>query len=155
MADQKVPPESGRERKKGRTTMAIIPESVRQAWELRSGPAVLVTTSRDNVPNAIYVTCVGMMNDETVVVANNYFHKTLRNIAAGHKGSLLFITPEKKSFQLKGGIEYHENGPVFEYMKSWNPPEHPGHGAVALRVEEVYSGAERLAPPAVEAARTA
>ena len=29
-------------------------------------------------------------------------------------------------------------------MKTWNPPEHPGHAAAALQVEEVFSGAEKL-----------
>jgi len=29
-------------------------------------------------------------------------------------------------------------------MKTWNPEKHPGHAAVALKVEEVYSGVEKL-----------
>jgi len=29
-------------------------------------------------------------------------------------------------------------------MKQWNPEKHPGHAAAALKVEEAYSGAERL-----------
>ncbi len=28
--------------------------------------------------------------------------------------------------------------------KKWNPEKHPGHAAAALKVEEVYSGAEKL-----------
>ena len=30
-------------------------------------------------------------------------------------------------------------------MKKWNPKEHPGHAAAALKVEEVYKGGEKLA----------
>jgi len=33
---------------------------------------------------------------------------------------------------------------VFDHVKTWNPPKRPGHGAAALRVEEVYSAAEKL-----------
>ncbi len=29
-------------------------------------------------------------------------------------------------------------------MKKWNPKKHPGHAAAALKVEEVYTGAEKL-----------
>jgi len=29
-------------------------------------------------------------------------------------------------------------------MTAWNPPKHPGHAAAALRVEAVYSGAQKL-----------
>ncbi|MGO8685243.1 MAG: pyridoxamine 5'-phosphate oxidase family protein [Thermoleophilia bacterium] len=126
--------------------MATIPETVRQAWKQRTEPVVLATISSDNVPNVIYATCVAIFDDETVVVANNYFDKTLKNIFAGSKGALLFITPEKKSFQIKGKFEYHESGPIFDNMKSWNPERLPGHGAAALKVEEIFSGAERLVP---------
>jgi hypothetical protein len=35
-------------------------------------------------------------------------------------------------------------GAIFEDMKKWNPEKHPGHAAAALKVEEVYKGAERL-----------
>ena len=124
--------------------MAKIPDSVLRAGERRNTPVVLATVSEDGVPNVIYVTCVGIFDDETIVVANNYFDKTLRNISTGSKGALLFITPEKKAFQIKGTFEYREHGPIFEHMKSWNPPEHPGHGAAALKVEEIFSGTERL-----------
>ena len=71
--------------------------------------------------------------------------KTMRNIKAGSRASVLFITEEKKSYQIKGSVEYYEDGPVFEFMKSWNPEEHPGHGAASILIEEVYSGSEKLA----------
>jgi uncharacterized protein len=29
-------------------------------------------------------------------------------------------------------------------MKKWNPEKHPGRAAAALKVEEVYSGSEKL-----------
>jgi len=48
------------------------------------------------------------------------------------------------SFQIKGSIEYHKDGKIFEDMKQWNPTKLPGHAAAALKVEEVYSGAEKL-----------
>jgi hypothetical protein len=56
------------------------------------------------------------------------------------------MTNDKKAYQLKGSLEYHAAGPIFEDMKKWNPPVHPGHGAAALVVEEVYSGSKRLLP---------
>jgi hypothetical protein len=56
----------------------------------------------------------------------------------------LFITKEGKSFQAKGSLEYHSQGELFDFMKTWNPKKHPGHGAAVLNVEEVYSGKEKL-----------
>ncbi len=124
--------------------MAALPEEVSKAWENRKGPIILSTVNKKGIPNSIYVTCVSKYSDDILVVANNYFSKTLENIKANSKGSILFITKEDKSYQVKGSIEYHKDGLVFEDMKKWNPKKHPGHGATALKVEEAYSGAEKL-----------
>ncbi len=124
--------------------MAVLPDNVRKAWDDREGPVILSTVNLDGLPNAIYATCVSRFKDDMIVVANNYFSKTLENILAGSKGSILFITKEGDSFQLKGRIEYHKEGRIYEDMKKWNPKKNPGHAAAALVVEEIYSGAEKL-----------
>lgn len=124
--------------------MAALPEQVSKAWEERQGPIILSTVDGDGNPNAIYATCVSKFSEERIVVANNYFAKTQENILAGSKGSILFITKEGTSYQIKGSIEYHKEGVIFDDMKKWNPKRHPGHAAAALKVEEVYAGAEKL-----------
>ena len=124
--------------------MAVLPQVVDQAWENREGPIVLTTVDAEGTPNAIYATCVRKFSQDTLVVADNFFNKTRANILAGSKGSLLFITKEGKSYQVKGHIEYHTEGPVFDDMKGWNPPKLPGHAAAALKVEQVFSGGEQI-----------
>ena len=125
--------------------MAILPEEVSQAWEAKKGPIILTTVDAQGTPNSIYATCTEKYDGETLVVANNFFSKTMENIKANTRACLLFITEENAAYQIKGRIEYHTQGPVFDHMKQWNPKKHPGHGAAALKVEEVYKGAERLA----------
>lgn len=124
--------------------MSQLPKFVSQAWDDREGPVVLTTVDANGKPNSIYATCVGKFDEETLVVADNYFDKTRSNIKAGSPGAILLITKEGKAYQVKGPLSYHENGPIFDFMKTWNPDKHPGHAAVALTVEEVYSGAEKL-----------
>ncbi len=124
--------------------MPILPEKVSKAWNERKGPVIFATVDGNGVPNAIYATCVKKFNEDTIVIADNFFDKTRKNILAGSKGSILFITNEDKSFQVKGAIEYHKKGDIFEDMKKWNPKQHPGHAATVLKVEEVYSGSEKL-----------
>ncbi|MBN1877286.1 MAG: pyridoxamine 5'-phosphate oxidase family protein [Anaerolineae bacterium] len=124
--------------------MAALPEKVSQAWENREGPVIFSTVDGEGIPNAIYATCVSKFSEDTIVVANNYFSKTLKNILAGSKGSMLFMTKEGVSYQIKGRIEYYEEGVIFDDMKAWNPARLPGHGAAALKVEEVYTGANKL-----------
>jgi predicted pyridoxine 5'-phosphate oxidase superfamily flavin-nucleotide-binding protein len=105
---------------------------------------VLATVDANGMPNAIYATCVGLFGDDRIVVADNYFDKTRRNILAGSRGAVLFLTKDHKAYQVKGRIEYHRDGDVFASMKKWNPSQHPGHAAAALRVEEVWCGAKRV-----------
>lgn len=121
-----------------------LPESIITAWKTRNGPVVLATTDSDGKPNIIYASCVNFFGDERIVVADNFFCKTKANIENSSKGALLFITEEGKSYQLKGELEYHKQGEIFEAMKGWNPSKLPGHAAAALRVEEAYCGAEKL-----------
>lgn len=124
--------------------MSELPEETSKAWDNHKGPVILSTVNKDGVPNAIYATCVSKYDEQTLVVANNYFSKTMENINAGNKASLLFITSDNTSYQVKGSLEYHTQGAVFDDMKTWNPQKHPGHGAAALKVEGVYKGAEKL-----------
>ncbi|MBN2718995.1 MAG: pyridoxamine 5'-phosphate oxidase family protein, partial [Deltaproteobacteria bacterium] len=59
-------------------------------------------------------------------------------------GSFLFITNDKVSYQIKGPLSYHTEGPIFDDMKRWLDPKQAGLGAVVLHVEEVYCGGEDL-----------
>ena len=124
--------------------MTSLPQSVQQAWNDMDGPVVLATVAPDGEPNIIYAACVGLFGDDRLVVADNYFDKTRKNLLSGGKGAILFMTKDGKAFQAKGTLEYHTEGELFDDMKSWNPAKHPGHGAAALRIEAVYSGAEKL-----------
>jgi predicted pyridoxine 5'-phosphate oxidase superfamily flavin-nucleotide-binding protein len=124
--------------------LAKLPAIVSKEWENREGPVVFSTVDKDGNPNAIYATCTSKYSEEIILVANNYFSKTMDNIQTGSKGSILFITKEGKSYQIKGSIDYYTTGAIFDDMKKWNPERLPGHGAAALKVEEVYAGAEKL-----------
>jgi len=124
--------------------MAVLPELVIRSWDKRVGPIVFSTVDSDNIPNSIYATCVSIYDSETIVIADNYFEKTRNNILNGSKGSVLFLTEDNKSFQIKGSIEYHKTGNIFNDMKKWNPAKFPGHAVASLRVEAVYSGSKKL-----------
>lgn len=126
--------------------MSKLPESVKQAWNDREGPVVLTTVSIDGVPNTIYVLSIKLSPDGYWVVADNKFDKTRCNILQGGCGGgcLLFITKAGKSFQVKGRLEYHKDGPIFDDMKTWNPERLPGVAALVLVVQEVFTGAERI-----------
>ncbi len=126
--------------------MTSLTDQLLQEWENREGPVVMATVSEQGVPNIIYATCVAAFGKDKLVVADNYFDKTRSNLKNGNtRGCILFRTKEGKAYQVKGSFTYHQNGEIFDHMKSWNPQQHPGHAAAALQIEAVYSGADKLA----------
>jgi len=117
---------------------------LKDAWDRHEGPIVLSTADKQGVPNSIYATNAKLLDDGRLVVADNYFDKTRSNIKNGSKGAVLFITMEKKSYQAKGEIEYLTEGPIYEEMRQWADQKHPRIAAAVLRVDELYSGAEKF-----------
>lgn len=124
--------------------MNPLPKLVVDAWNSREGAIVFTTTHPDGVPNSIYAGSVKLYNDNTILVTDNYFSKTRENILSGSKASILFITTERISYQIKGTISYHQSGELFDDMKQWNPAKHPGHAVAAVSIDEIFSGAEKL-----------
>ncbi|HOO72700.1 MAG TPA: pyridoxamine 5'-phosphate oxidase family protein [Spirochaetota bacterium] len=125
--------------------MTQLPEEVSSAWEKKDGPVVLTTVDLSGTPNSIYATCVKKYDESTLVVADNYFDKTRKNILTGSRAAILFITGDKTAYQVKGSIALHTSGKIYDDMKEWNPQKHPGRAAAVLTVEEVYSGSIKLA----------
>ncbi len=124
--------------------MKNLTEELINAWDNRNGPVIFSTVDKKGMPNAIYATCVKLYEQNRIVIADNYFSKTRNNIASGTKGSILFITGDRKAYQIKGLIKYYKEGEIFDDMKNWLDPRFPGHAATVLHIEEVYSGSERL-----------
>ena len=119
-------------------------KALRDLWDRHEGPIVFSTVDKAGVPNAIYATFARLLDDGRIVVADNYFDKTRTNIKNGSKGSVLFITKDRKSYQAKGSIDYLTEGPVYEDMRTWVDDKHPRVAAAVLSVEELYAGAKKL-----------
>lgn len=119
-------------------------EVLKDAWDRHEGPIILTTVDENGVPNAIYMTFIKYLDDGRIVLTDNYFNKTRANIKRGSKGSVLFMTKERKSYQAKGSIEYLTDGPIYDDMRQWVDQKKPRIAAAVLSVDEFYSGAEKL-----------
>jgi predicted pyridoxine 5'-phosphate oxidase superfamily flavin-nucleotide-binding protein len=124
--------------------MAKLTETLEAAWNERKGPAILATVNQAGSPNLAYISSIVKTGDTQFVIVDNYFNKTRENILAGSQGALLFRTKAGKPYQVKGKMEYHTNGEIYEEMLSWigadNPEdsELPGNAAIVLNVEAIY-----------------
>ncbi|MBN2069368.1 MAG: pyridoxamine 5'-phosphate oxidase family protein [Opitutales bacterium] len=124
--------------------MSNAPSIISESWKTREGPAIFATVSKDGVPNIVYVGALDLLDEGSLVIANNYFEKTKANLATTQTAALLFMDANKKAYQFKGTLSEHSEGPAFDRMKAINPSRHPGHTAVVLHVTEVYSGSNKL-----------
>lgn len=124
--------------------MSNLPEVASKAWDNKQDLVIFTTVDSQGTPNSIYVVFAKKYSEDKIVIADNYFSKTRANILSASPASVLYITEDKEAFQVKGRVEYLTEGDIYEDMKSWNDPKHPGVAAVVLHVEEVYNGAEKL-----------
>ena len=122
----------------------MLPQEIIDAWAEREPATVLTTVSSEGIPNSIWVMSTGLYNEEHIIIADNYFDKTKANILSTGIASVLFITKDGRSYQLKGTMSYHTDGPFYDFMKEVTPPKYPGHAAVVLHATEIYTGSERL-----------
>lgn len=112
---------------------------LKKYWSDRIGPIVFSTVDDKGIPNSIYATCVKKIDHNKIAIANNYFEKTLNNIKEGSFGTILFMTHNDEALQVKGVVDYYEDGDFYEKMKIWNPVKHPGHGVAVLTVEQIFT----------------
>ncbi|MBN1129607.1 MAG: pyridoxamine 5'-phosphate oxidase family protein [Chitinispirillaceae bacterium] len=122
-----------------------LPDEVLAAWKEREGPVVLVTVDDDHIPNAIYASIAHLMSDGRLAVTDNYFFKTKANIDAKTAACLLFITNDRKAYQIKGTIDYHTSGPLFEEMLAKSNPKYPRKGVALLNARKVFRGKDQIA----------
>lgn len=128
--------------------MVSIPEEVKAAID-KTSPVCIATADNEGNPNIVYVKFLKYINDTTVVIADNKFVKTKKNIDAN--GNLAFVVLDndtRKAYQLKGKVDYVTEGEryqdVVNWVKSVKPDMQPNAG-VYLNITEIFCGAEKIA----------
>ena len=82
-------------------------------------PAEIATASVDGVPNVTHLSRVHMVDDEHVALSNQFFSKTMRNLAENPRACVMVIDPLTfDSYKLVLQYERTERrGPLFEKMR--------------------------------------
>jgi predicted pyridoxine 5'-phosphate oxidase superfamily flavin-nucleotide-binding protein len=83
-------------------------------------PAVIATASSDGTPNVTYLSRVRAIDDERVALSNQFFSKTVRNLAENPRASVLLIDPVTYSqYRLTLVYERTERrGAIFERLRA-------------------------------------
>ena len=123
--------------------MAQLPKMIKDAIN-KQDVFPVATCNQDGTPNVAYIKYLKVINDQTVLIADNYLHKTRDNILGNPKLSFLVLDEEKGSFQVKGTAKRLTKGPMYDEVQRWVPEKFPRVAAVVLHVEQIYNGAEQL-----------
>lgn len=100
----------------------------------------LATSTKDGRPNVVPIGAFRLLDDETLLISDQFFNKTLHNLKENPHLALSWWG-EKGGFQLKGTVTIHTKDEVFRqdvaWMKGLRPTLVP-KSAIVLKISEVY-----------------
>jgi predicted pyridoxine 5'-phosphate oxidase superfamily flavin-nucleotide-binding protein len=106
--------------------------------------AVLSTASLDGKPNSVPVGSKKVIDNETILISDQFLNKTLANMKANPKVAVTFWEGQE-GYQLKGTVTIETSGQRYEETAAWiedlgNKIGFPlkSKGAVILHIEEIY-----------------
>jgi predicted pyridoxine 5'-phosphate oxidase superfamily flavin-nucleotide-binding protein len=102
--------------------------------------AYLSTAAKDGTPNVVPIGAFKFLDDETLLISDQYFNKTLKNLQENPKIALSWWG-EKGGFQIKADITIHTDGEIFredvEWVHSIRATLHP-KSAIVGKITGVY-----------------
>ena len=123
--------------------MAKMNERMKELFE-KVGEVALGTSTADGTPNVVPVGAKKIIDDETVLISDQFLNKTLANMKSNPRVAVTFWEGHE-GYQLKGLVTIETSGRRFEETAKWI--EELGakvgfplksKGAVILKIEEIY-----------------
>lgn len=106
--------------------------------------AVVATADPDGTPNVVPVGAKKIIDDETILISDQFFNKTIANMKANPKIAVSFWEG-REGYQLKGEITIETSGKRFEETAKWiedlgNRAGAPlkSKGAIIMNIEAIY-----------------
>ena len=102
----------------------------------------LATATDKGVPNVVPIGFARPIDNETIMIVDNYMNKTRKNLENNPKASLVLRDASKAPYQFKGTVEIVESGKYFDQAVDWATSvmsQLSPKAAILLKVEEVYS----------------
>ncbi len=100
----------------------------------------LATASKEGTPNVVPIGAFKLLDDETLLISDQFFNKTLKNMKENPKIAISYWG-EKGGFQIKGSITLHTNDEVFKRDVAWMKELRPNlvpKSAVIMKITEVF-----------------
>lgn len=102
----------------------------------------VATSSTKGVPNVVPIGFARPLDEKTILIADNYMKKTIKNLEDNPKLSLIVQDAKSFPFQFKGTVEIFKSGEYFDQVTEWAQnvmSELEPKSAILFTVEEIYS----------------
>lgn len=106
--------------------------------------AILATATGDGAPNAVPVGAKKIIDDETILISDQFFNKTLANLKANPKVAVSFWEGYE-GYQIKGTATIETSGKRYEETAAWieemgNKAGMPlkSKGAVIIKIDDIF-----------------
>ena len=120
----------------------MMPLGVKELFE-KSKLVSFGTADREGNPNVVPVLWKKILDEDRIILLDNFMQTTKENILQNKKVCLSFWDPgTEEAYKVKGNAIYHSNGPVYEkgreFMQSKKGDNAP-KGVVEVIVTEIYN----------------
>lgn len=126
--------------------MAMVTEEIKESIGSVK-IAFLATAAKDGTPNVVPIGAFKLLDDATLLISDQFFKKTLKNLQENPKIALTWWG-KKDGFQIKADVTIHTDDEIFrqdvEWVKSIKDTLRP-KSAIIGKITDIYivkSGAE-------------
>ncbi|KAF5086394.1 Pyridoxamine 5'-phosphate oxidase [anaerobic digester metagenome] len=102
----------------------------------------LATSTPDGVPNVVPIGFAKPLDSKSILIVDNYMHKTHENLEKNPEAALVVKDAKKCPYQFKGKVEIFESGKIFDEAVEWATnvmTKLQPKAAILMKVEEIYS----------------
>jgi uncharacterized protein len=124
--------------------MARMTERMKEIFE-KQETLVLATASKDGIPHVVPINAKKIIDEETLLISDQFFHKTLFNLRENPRVAIT-MWDKLEGYQIKGTVTIETAGTRFEETARWidavgkklNIPLR-SKGALIVKIEELYN----------------
>ncbi len=98
------------------------------------------TCSKAAMPNVVPISFLKVYDDETLLIADNFFNKTAKNLQENPHVAISFWG-DKGGYQIKGDVTVHKSGKPFDDAVAFVKAKYPNmapKAAVVVKITDVY-----------------
>jgi uncharacterized protein len=119
-----------------------IPEKVKQLFD-KTDLASFATSDASGQPNVIAVYWKKIIDDQTIILIDNFMKNTKKNLEVNNKICLSFWNGQtEEGYKIKGTAKYHLSGDIYDLGKNHIQLNNPGRipkGVVEIKVMQIYN----------------